>query len=75
MVVTCAVIAFGEVARPVRFVNVPIGLWLIVSAWLITDLPAIVVVTNVLAGALLITLSWRRGAVEQHYGGWNRFLV
>lgn len=75
MAVTWAVVAFGEVARPARFLNVPVGLWLIASAWLTANLPITMVGTNMLSGVLLIALSWRRGAVEQQYGGWNRFLV
>ena len=34
LVITVAVIAMAEVARPLRFINVAVALWLIAAAWL-----------------------------------------
>jgi uncharacterized membrane protein len=72
LVVTWAVIAFGEVARPARLLNIPMGLWIAAAPWLLlsgaTDLSRW---TDVFAGALLVALSIRRGRIAEHFGGWN----
>jgi hypothetical protein len=75
LVVTWAVIAFGEVARPVRFLNIPIGLWLIGTPWLLSGQTALSRWSDVIAGVLLIALSFRRGRIEERFGPWNRYLV
>ena len=33
LIVTFAVIAFGEVVRPVRLLNILLGVWLVVAGW------------------------------------------
>jgi DNA ligase D-like protein (predicted polymerase) len=37
LVVTWSVIAFGEVARPVRLLNTPTGIWIAVAPWLVVE--------------------------------------
>jgi hypothetical protein len=75
LVVTWAVIAFGEVARPVRLLNIPIGLWIVISPWLLSGATDVSRWTDVLGGVLLIAVSIRRGRVEERFAGWNRFLI
>jgi uncharacterized membrane protein len=75
LVVTWAVIAFGEVARPVRLLNIPTGLWVAASPWLLSGATDTSRWADLLVGALLIVLSIRRGHVEEEFGGWNRFLI
>jgi hypothetical protein len=36
LVITVAIIAMAEVARPLRFVNVGFGLWLVAAPWLLS---------------------------------------
>jgi hypothetical protein len=75
LVVTSAVIAFGEVARPVRLLNVPIGLWVALSGWVLPGATDVSHAVNALAGMLLVASSIRRGRIEEQFGGWNRYLI
>jgi hypothetical protein len=77
LVITVAIIAMAEVARPLRFINIPFGLWLVAAPWLLTGAGSwLAVLNSVLAGAALIALSLPRGRRSaEHYGGWDRFVV
>ena len=75
LVVTWAVIAFGEVVRPVRLVNIPIGLWIAISPWVLSGATHASRWTDALVGLLVIALSIRRGHVEERFGAWNRLLI
>jgi uncharacterized membrane protein len=75
LVVTWAVIAFGEVARPARLLNIPMGLWIAAAPWLLSGATGISRWADVFVGALLIALSVRRGRINEQFGSWNRYLV
>lgn len=76
LVITVAVIAMAEVARPLRFLNVAFGLWLIAAPWLLVGSGVLASVASVIVGVLLIGLSLRRGPrSKEHYGGWDRYVV
>jgi hypothetical protein len=65
------VIAFGEVARPVRLLNILMGLWIAISPWLLSGATDTSRWTDLLVGGLLIALSLRRGRIEERFGGWT----
>jgi len=75
LIVTFSVIAFGEVARPARFVNLPLALWLVAGPWMLDGGTAASRWNAVAAGLAVAALSLRRGRIEQKYGGWERWLV
>jgi uncharacterized membrane protein len=75
LVVTWAVIAFGEVARPARLLNIPMGLWIAGAPWLLSGATDLSRWTDVFVGALLISLSIRRGRIDEQFGSWNRYLI
>lgn len=76
LVMTVAIIAMAEVARPVRFLNIAFGIWLIAAPWLFEGGAIAASINDVAAGLLLIVLSLPRGArSNEHYGGWDRFIV
>ncbi|GLQ54748.1 NAD-dependent epimerase/dehydratase family protein [Devosia nitrariae] len=76
LVITVAVIAMAEVARPLRFINLAFGLWLLVAPWILAGESMIAAVVGVLAGLILIGLSLPRGTrSREHYGSWDRFIV
>ena len=75
LVVTWAVIGFGEVTRPVRLLNIPIGLWIAISPWVLTGVPPVSRWADAIVGLLIVALSVRRGRVEEQFGGWNRLLI
>lgn len=75
LVVTFAVIGFGETPRAVRFVNVLFGLWLLVAPAVARDGSLGVRWPESVAGIVIILLSLRRGPVHAQYGTWNRYVL
>lgn len=74
LVVTVAMIAIGEAARPVRFINILFGAWISAAPWLLLDATRGTAWIDVAVGAALILLSLPRGRVEDRYGAWNRYV-
>ena len=70
LVVTFALVALAEVARPLRLLNVPLGAWLLVAPW-VFGASAAVTASGMLAGAALIVLSLPRGSIVERSGGWE----
>ena len=76
LIVTFSIIAFAEVARAIRFLNVPAGLWLIAAPWLLSGVGSpLAQWGSVAAGVLIVGLAIPRGSVRNSYGGWNVFVV
>tara|TARA_Y100001933_G_scaffold196066_1_gene196522 strand:- start:5644 stop:8193 length:2550 start_codon:yes stop_codon:yes gene_type:complete len=76
LVITVAVIAMAEVARPLRFINVAFGLWLAAAPWLLDGGQIGGMISTTLAGLMLIGLSLPRGRrSSEHYGEWDRWIV
>jgi MFS-type transporter involved in bile tolerance (Atg22 family) len=75
LLVVCSVIAIAEVARPVRFLNVPLGLWLLLAPWLTSDATAAIRVSDTIAGVLVLLLSMPLGRLRDHYGTFDRLVV
>lgn len=75
LLITVSVLAMAEVARPLRFLNIPIGLWLIVAPWVLSGASTAAAIGSVVAGVLVVALSLPRGPVRYRYAGWNRLLV
>jgi len=74
LIVTVAVIALADVGRSVRFVNVLFGAWVIVAPWLLGGATASATWNDMIAGALVILLSFPRGTVGERYGSFERFI-
>lgn len=76
LVLTFSIMAFAEVARAVRFINVAFGAWLIAAPWLLEGLGSPIAAWNgVIGGVLLIVFALPRGRIRDSYAGWNRFIV
>jgi hypothetical protein len=76
LVVTVAVIAMAEVARPLRFINLAFAFWLIGAPWFLAGASAIATMDSLAVGLLLIVLTLPRGARSaEHYGAWDRWIV
>ena len=76
LVVTFSIIAFSEVARSVRFINIPFGLWLIAAPWLLDGVSSPLATGNsILCGALLVALAIPRGTIKDSYAGWDRYII
>lgn len=74
IVVTISVTAFAEVARPVRFLNLPFALALLVTPF-VYNADGLATAASLACGAALAILSIRRGPVNAPYGGWSRYIV
>ncbi len=76
LVVTFAIMAFAEVGRAVRFINIPFGAWLIAAPWLLNGVGSPLAAWNgAICGVLLILLALPRGPVNNSYAGWDRYIV
>jgi hypothetical protein len=75
LVVTGSVIAFGEILRPVRLLNLPIGLWFIGGTWLLSGGTDGSRWHDVMVGAAIVATSLRRGHVGRQFADWNRWLI
>jgi hypothetical protein len=69
------VIAFGEIARPVRLLNIPLAIWIAVAPWVLSGATDVSRWADLAIAALLVMLSIPRGRIEQAFGGWNRYLI
>lgn len=66
-----AVIAMGEATRPVRHVNLVIGLLLLIAPWVL-GYATVPTLNSMLAGAAMLGLSRVRGRVKERFdGGWR----
>ncbi|MGE0577898.1 MAG: vitamin K epoxide reductase family protein [Reyranella sp.] len=75
LVILVAVTAMADVARAVRFANLPLGAWIAVSPFLL-DGATLASFANLAVGVLLMALSLPRGTrSEAHYGSWDRAIV
>ncbi|BBK44660.1 vitamin K epoxide reductase [Allostella vacuolata] len=76
LVITVAVTALAEIARPVRFLNLPIGAWLVAAPFVLDGGGVASAAVGIVAGLLLILLSLPRGRLSgEHYGGWDKAIV
>ncbi|WP_431685591.1 vitamin K epoxide reductase family protein [Hahella sp. NBU794] len=73
LTITVAVIALTEVARPVRFLLVPLGICLLLTPFAYG--PGLnASLASLIAGLALILLSLPRGDISRRYGNWNRWM-
>jgi len=76
LIVTFAIIAFAEVARAVRFLIVPLGLWLMIAPFVLDGAGSpLATWAGAATGLVVVALSIPRGSIRNSYGGWNVFVV
>lgn len=76
LVVTFSIIAFAEVVRVVRFINIAFGAWLMAAPWLLEGVASSSATWNsVICGILLIVLAIPRGRVNDSYASWDKYVV
>lgn len=81
LAITVACIAYAEVARPVRYLNVLFGVWLLLSPWWLSGSTTNGMWVTAISGALLVPLSFSLGKIRETYGSfdpwvkWNAFSV
>ena len=73
LAVTVSVIACAEVARTARFLNIALGLALLVTPF-VYETSGAQMFAALACGLGLMALSVRRGRVQERYAGWNRYI-
>ena len=74
LVLTLTITAGAEVMRPIRFLNLFLGMALFITPFIF---PASITATvaSLVCGALLIGCSIPRGKIKNTYGQWGRYVV
>lgn len=76
LVIAITCLAFTEVARALRFLLMPCGLWLLVLApFTLAGTTNTTKFVEMATGAVLIALSYKRGKIYDSYGQWNRYII
>jgi hypothetical protein len=74
LVLTVVSIAAAEVARPVRYLNIPLGAALMAAPFMF-GASTVTSIVSVVLGAALVVLSIRRGPIRERYGNWDRLII
>ena len=77
LIITIAVTAMAEVARPLRFLNILCGAWLIASPWIMAEGLATTgawnsIMTGLVAAALVLPRGTRS---KESYGSWDSWII
>lgn len=75
VILTIAAVSTAEVVRALRFVNLLLGVWLVLAPWATTGMAAASRWNDMAARLLVLLLTLPRGAVRERYAGWDRFVV
>lgn len=68
LAVSFAIIAIWEATRPARWVNLPLGAWLLLAPWLF-DYSGTALANSLIVGILLIPLAFVEGEIKESFGG------
>jgi uncharacterized membrane protein len=74
LVVTFTAIAVAEVGRPVRFLNILFGAWIIIAPFLLAGYTPAGFVSGIVTGFALVILSFPLGMIRASYGSWDRYI-
>ena len=69
IVLACAVVGLHESLRGLRWVNLAVGVWLLLAPWVLGYGMALPVANNMITGVLLICASLIRGRTYLTFGG------
>ena len=72
---TVAIIAFAEVTRAVRFINIALALGIIVLPWLLGGGTLAGGINDLVIGLFIIVLSIPPGKIRNTYESWNPLIV
>lgn len=75
LVVIIAIVAFAEVTRAARFINLALALGIIVLPWVFGGATLASSINDLITGLLIIGLSIPPGRIKNTYGGWNALIV
>ena len=75
LVVTVAIVAFAEVTRAARFINIALAFAIMVLPWVFSGATLTSGINNLIIGLLIIALSISPGKIKNTYDGWNALIV
>jgi hypothetical protein len=75
ILIVVAIISLAEVARPARFLNVPLGLWLMIAPWFLTGATFASQCSSALSGLAVVLLSLPLGKLRDHYGRFDAIVL
>lgn len=74
LVATVGMISMSETVRPVRFLNILFGSFLVIVPLLFSTSFLIGQFSSIISGILIIGLSFRKGVIDESYGEWNNYI-
>jgi uncharacterized membrane protein len=74
LIVTFTAIAVAEVARPVRYLNVLFGGWLIIAPFLLAGYTSGALISSIIVGIALVALAFPLGTIRGRYENWNYYI-
>jgi len=75
LVIVVAIISLAEVARPARFLNVPLGVWLVIAPWFLSGSTGASRWNSAIMGGAVMLLSLPLGKLRDHYGSFDRIVL
>jgi uncharacterized membrane protein len=75
LVVTVAIVAFAEVTRAARFINIALAFAIMILPWVFSGATLASGLNNLIIGLLIIALSISPGKIKNTYDGWNALIV
>lgn len=75
LIVTVAIVAFAEVTRAARFINIALALAIIVLPWVFGGATLASGINDLIIGVLIIGLSIPPGKIKNTYSGWNALII
>ena len=75
LTVVCSIIAWAEVARALRFLNLLLMAWLIVGSIILPGATTTTVIHGAILGGVVIVLSLFKGSkIKEKYGTWQKLI-
>lgn len=75
LVVTVAIVAFAEVTRAARFINIALALGIIVLPWVFGGATLASSINDLIIGVLIVALSIPPGKIKNTYDNWNPLIL
>ena len=75
MIVAFSIIAFAELFRAIRYLNILFGLVLILTALIVPESSLNGILNNTVIGILAIVFSFRKGRISERYGAWEKLIL
>ncbi|HEX5169090.1 MAG TPA: vitamin K epoxide reductase family protein [Cyclobacteriaceae bacterium] len=75
LIVVVSVLSMGEVLRIFRYLNAVLGLVIAIAPFFLTYHLNAFGVCNLLLGAIVVALCFRRGAKHEQYGLWDKYVL